>query len=533
MARKAFNSHEDFVKAVYDLVKDEYTVLGEYKGNRYPILMRHNICGHEWMITPSNFIRHGTRCPIENGNHKYTTETFKLKLKSVNHNLELIDEYINYHTGVRFRCKIDGYIFKTEPANVLGGSGCPVCAGRKVVTEINDLWTTHPELAKLLENHEDGYKYSFGTHKKLNFVCQICGKIKRCRPYQIYKNNKIIFSCSFCSDGISYPEKFITSILEELNINFDKQLTSSTFKWVDRYRYDFYLSDYNMIIEVHGLQHYEECNLTSRTLAEEQENDKLKKELALNNGINEYVIIDARYSNMEWIKGSIINSKLNKLFDLSNINWNKCDLESSSHLVELICKDWNNLKDIDKLKDKYKLSIDTIRKYLVIGSNNNICTYNNDIDVIKNKKIRDKLSKQVYCHGTGEIFESITYIQDTYGVSGISRACLDKTRTAYGLQWSYLDDLPDNYIRKEITLTFEEYLKKYREDIKKKYIVNQYSLNDIYINTFENMDKIVDIYNYSKGNINSVLNKKRNQAYGYKWYYANDPNQPDKTKIIN
>ena len=39
---------------------------------------------------------------------------------------------------------------------------------------------------------------------------------------------------------------------------------------IKKIRYDDYLPDYNLIIENHGRQHYEKCNLTRRTLFEEQ-----------------------------------------------------------------------------------------------------------------------------------------------------------------------------------------------------------------------------------------------------------------------
>ena len=69
-------TQEEFLKIIYDLVGDEYTVLSDYNGNRNKILMRHNVCGNEWWITPSNFIEHSTRCPIENGKIKYSTKEY-------------------------------------------------------------------------------------------------------------------------------------------------------------------------------------------------------------------------------------------------------------------------------------------------------------------------------------------------------------------------------------------------------------------------------------------------------------------------
>ena len=51
-------------------------------------------------------------------------------------------------------------------------NNCPVCSGRKVVSGINDLATTHPELA--LQAHGwDPTSISYGSGKKLNWICPI------------------------------------------------------------------------------------------------------------------------------------------------------------------------------------------------------------------------------------------------------------------------------------------------------------------------------------------------------------------------
>ena len=41
-------TQEEFERIVFELVRNEYSILSEYKGNRNKVLMRHNICGHEW-----------------------------------------------------------------------------------------------------------------------------------------------------------------------------------------------------------------------------------------------------------------------------------------------------------------------------------------------------------------------------------------------------------------------------------------------------------------------------------------------------
>ncbi|ABY42421.1 hypothetical protein [Bacillus mycoides] len=53
---------EYYKKEIFELVKDEYSLLDDYKGTSKPTLMKHNICGNEWEIRPNDFMR-GQRCP--------------------------------------------------------------------------------------------------------------------------------------------------------------------------------------------------------------------------------------------------------------------------------------------------------------------------------------------------------------------------------------------------------------------------------------------------------------------------------------
>ena len=41
-------THDQFVKEVFDLVGNEYTVLGQYTNTDTKILIKHNICKHEY-----------------------------------------------------------------------------------------------------------------------------------------------------------------------------------------------------------------------------------------------------------------------------------------------------------------------------------------------------------------------------------------------------------------------------------------------------------------------------------------------------
>ena len=60
-------THEEFLRRVSKAFEgDQYQVLEPYAGSNTPVLLRHLPCGHEWRVSPNNFLNNGqlgTRCP--------------------------------------------------------------------------------------------------------------------------------------------------------------------------------------------------------------------------------------------------------------------------------------------------------------------------------------------------------------------------------------------------------------------------------------------------------------------------------------
>jgi hypothetical protein len=54
---------QSFRSEVKELSNGEYSVIGSYHGVNTKIVMKHEVCGHEWSIKPGNFIYLGNRCP--------------------------------------------------------------------------------------------------------------------------------------------------------------------------------------------------------------------------------------------------------------------------------------------------------------------------------------------------------------------------------------------------------------------------------------------------------------------------------------
>jgi len=301
-------------------------------------------------------------------------------------------------------------------------------------SQCNKLNMTHNEISIYLVDKEDLYKYSMGSHDMVLTKCLECGHIKETRVADLVRFG---VRCPRCSFGY-YPEKFIFSMLEQIsNINFQTQLSKTTFKWCNKYKYDFYFynSFINGIIETHGLQHYEENKLWG-SLSNIQNNDKVKELLAINNNINNYIKIDCRKSEMEWIRNSVLNSELPELlnFKEEDINWIQCDKYARSGITKKICEMWNNdVKNISKIAEILKINKVTVRRYLNQGSCLGWTNYNGQEEKNKNYKIIHEInSVKVICLNTKEIFNSLTSASKKYNInnSSISACCLGHRKSA-------------------------------------------------------------------------------------------------------
>lgn len=387
---------------------------------------------------------------IEIGSH-FCDEKRDIVITDRKYELNKNGAHLKYYKYTCNRCGWEeGWILETFL--ISGTRYCSCCSGRTVVEGINDIPTTAPWMIPYFQGGYDEAKlYTKATTKKFKPICPICKRIKELEmPVQRLYSTKSI-GC-MCGDGFSFPEKFIMNMLQQLNIRYEFQYKFS----FNNKRYDFYLPTYKMIIETHGLQHYwfdkngwnNELNFR-QTL----QNDKSKREIALQNGIINFIEIDCRKSNKEYIKSSIITSDLLKILDVKNeqINWEKCEEFAYGNLLINICSEYKyNNYTVEELCKLFKLNNVTIRKYLRVGSKLNICNYTksfakeNSINALK--KSVDKRKRQVKCINNGMIFSSVTdaikYMQNITGTNGARGAIcrvLKGTQSNYkGFVFEYL-----------------------------------------------------------------------------------------------
>jgi len=354
----------------------------------------------------------------------------------------------------KFICNIcgwkEGWI---EESKLLKGAMCSCCHSLTVVEGINDVPTTAPFLVKYFQGgYDEAKQYVKNSSAEIYPICPDCKKISD----RIYTVHDLYLSkglTCICSDNIKFPEKFMYNFIEQLNLDFIYQLSKRKMTWCDNYIYDFYLNNLSCIIETHGEQHYDNIGrFKTRTLEEIQQNDKDKEDWAICNGIEKdnYIVINCKKSDLEWIKNSIINSKLNNMFDLTNIDWNQCFEFALSNLVKKACDIKVNDPDLTSIEISRIMKLDktTIIDYLKKGTKLGWCDYNpkeeslkgsRKAGIMKGKKVevfKDNISLG--------IFNSVSELQrksvDIFGFKflHISDVCLGKRNHEKGYIFKYI-----------------------------------------------------------------------------------------------
>ncbi len=209
-------THEEFTKQVFNLVENEYTVLGKYESTHKKVLTRHNKCGCTWMVEPNAFLK-GSRCPKCYGNIRKSTNSFKHEVeKLVGNEYAVIDEYKNNRTKIKFKHNKCGTVYKERPYKFLEGCRCPICTKlsrancmRKSVdkfkSEIMDLVGTE---YSLISDYKNAKAYVTMKHNK-------CGNVYQVTPTAFLYGNR----CPKCSSKITGKKlsKTTTQFKKELN----------------------------------------------------------------------------------------------------------------------------------------------------------------------------------------------------------------------------------------------------------------------------------------------------------------------------
>jgi len=152
---------------------------------------------------------------------------------------------------MKIKCKEHGW-FTQKPYTHYGGSGCNKCA----VEEVHEKQKIDFKefVKRSLSKHGNTFNYNKSSFTDIFTAIEIeCSKhgLFSQKPRDHYRGS----GCPKCIS--SRGETLVRLILEEHNILYEEQKKFENLMNKNKLRCDFYLPEYNTVIEYNGLQHYE------------------------------------------------------------------------------------------------------------------------------------------------------------------------------------------------------------------------------------------------------------------------------------
>lgn len=215
-----------------------------------------------------------------NGRYKrLTNEEFETKVHLQLPYVKILDKYQNNKQKIKYLCMKCGYKGEAKAIHLLEGHGCPVCNKVKKKTHADFL----NEISNKFNYIEILSEYK-NNKSQIEYRCLKCGHIHTARADHLLSGH----GCPYCR--ISMGEKKISEILDKYNIHYEQQKGYNGLIGLGggNLLYDFYLPDYNLLIEYQGIQHKEPVKFFGgdKALKSQQKRDEIKREYALNHNIN-------------------------------------------------------------------------------------------------------------------------------------------------------------------------------------------------------------------------------------------------------
>jgi hypothetical protein len=269
-------TNEEFIVEVYNLVGEEYNVVGNYVNAHQYVEMNHfsEISGvHSYSVRPTDFLL-GKRCKCnikkensledstvtkrkrtvknklivslirKRGGQARTHEEFLLEvIKLVNDEYAIIGKYINSKVKIELKHNICNHTYEVAPNDFLKGRRCPKCARNlKKSTEI-----FKKEVYSLVNDEYMVLGEYFNDKTKILMLHTVCGKKYQTTPNTFLNGHR----CADCSRKTSVVVKkrpsYRKSIINGYKVSlppFEKSLgflfPELIVEWSDKNQFDVY-----------------------------------------------------------------------------------------------------------------------------------------------------------------------------------------------------------------------------------------------------------------------------------------------------
>ena len=270
---------------------------------------------HKWQATV-RYRANGTGCPACSGRKTVKSSSLAIKypviakLFHTHKNEELTPYDVTPFSSVLvwWKCpKGEDHEWQATVANIVNGSTCPVCMGRKI-TETNNLAVLHEELMEewdFEKNIISPNALSPGSKEKVWWVC------KRDNEHTWFSTIKDRTSknsgCPICSIKLNVSETKMLEIIKSILPNYEIRYRYKP-KWLKRMELDVYIPFLQVGFEYQGVQHFRPVEFFGgkETFIAQVMRDKLKKQICMQKGITLIEVYFDEHLTMELIEKKLI-----------------------------------------------------------------------------------------------------------------------------------------------------------------------------------------------------------------------------------
>lgn len=304
MTKKLTN--EEFLKRFTDKYEDNYIIIGEYVNSSTPIEIIHRACGGVNYPRPNDLFNNQYYCNVcrkNRINSINSNQKFNNKIKTIsNGRIFLVGNYKGYKEYVTIHCNKHNIDYRTKAVNVTRKDRitCPKCVSEN---KHNSQVKSEEMFKQQLHDFHNGTIVSLesyvNTHTKIKFKCTICNNVFKSEPNSVIR----LSGCPYCNQYKGELE--ISKYLDTLGIAYESQKKFSDLKDTRNLSYDFFVTEYKLLIEYNGEQHYKPINFFGGKPAYEKQvkHDETKKKYAKENN---YKLLTIRYTtNIDSIHSQI------------------------------------------------------------------------------------------------------------------------------------------------------------------------------------------------------------------------------------
>lgn len=299
-------THEEFLQQMQK-INDNIEIFSKYETCNTIISCRCKICGYEWETKADNLLQSkGCKQCSFNKMREIRLKSHDQFIKDVykvNKNIEILSKYSGAKNNVECKCLLHNTKFDISADHLLKGkTGCRDCINIKFhLSGLKSHQQFMDDLKSINGNIEVLGEYD-GAKVPIKVKCLKCGHIWNPIADSLLHG----YGCPHCRS--SKGEEKIELYLTTRQIKFESQKKFEDLRNALPLSYDFYLPEYNMLIEYQGQFHDGTASMVDKNKYFEKQkyNDTLKRQYAINHNYNLLEIWYYDFDNLDNIIDTFI-----------------------------------------------------------------------------------------------------------------------------------------------------------------------------------------------------------------------------------